>query len=93
MAKTKQKTKKVVKVRLVLRGPALLERSGEKNAHRLGMRAGLSAPTVSRYIDHPEVMVAVDLETLPRLLMAGLGMGADEMLALKLSDIFEIAEA
>jgi hypothetical protein len=78
--------------RFVLKGHAILERSGELNAHRLSLRAQISYPTIDRYINRSEALTSVDLALLAQLLTSGLGLTPQEVLAMPLSDLFDYVE-
>lgn len=76
--------------RFVLKGRSILELSGEPNAHRVGLRAQVSYPTIDRYINRSETLTAVDLTVLAQILTNGAGMSPDKILAMPLSTLFEL---
>jgi hypothetical protein len=76
--------------RLILKGQAILERSGEPNAHRLSLRAQVSYPTVDRYINKSDVLTAIDLNILGTLITTGMGLTPEEALAMPLSSLFDM---
>lgn len=78
--------------KLVLKGQNILSLSGEDNPHRLSLKSQVSYPTIERYINRPENVQAIDLGILASLLTAGLGLTAEEALALPLSTLFDLVE-
>lgn len=74
--------------RLRLRGQVLLRIGrGAENAHQLALRSRKSYPAVARYIND-DVRV-LDLVVLPHILLDGQELAVEQMMNLKLSDLFE----
>jgi len=80
--------------RLRLKGSAILNIGrGAINAHQLSLRSQKSYPSVSSYTKDPNDLAMIELEMLACILMEGQGLTADEVLDLRLGDLFEIVEA
>jgi hypothetical protein len=78
--------------RLVLQGKKLLEMSGEPNAHQLSLKARVTYPTVDKYVNKPGQTIAYDTISLTQILIDGLDLTEDQILNLKIGDIFEIID-
>lgn len=76
--------------KLVLKGQSLFERSKLANTHQLSLRARISAQTAYKYFNSPEDVHAVDLEILTAILLDGLQMTPEEIMEMRLGDLFEI---
>lgn len=77
-------------MRLLLRGRNLLQLGkGSANAHRLSLDSRMSYTTIEKYTKRPETVSALDLKTISALLVDGLGFTPDEVLDLRLGDLFE----
>lgn len=79
-------------MRLILKGQAILAKSGLQNAHQLSLAARVSYPTADKYINRPADIRAVDLGILAQVLTGGLGIAPEDALELRLGDVFEIGE-
>jgi hypothetical protein len=79
------------KGRLVLKGRALLEKSGLDNVHQVSLEARLSAQTAYKYLQTPENVSSLDLRVLLSILRDGLKLTDRQILDMKVSDLFEIA--
>jgi hypothetical protein len=77
-------------IKMILRGAALLEMSKAENTNQLALKARISPQTVYKYIGSPEEIQALDLSVLSKLLVDGVGLGVEEVKALRLGDIFDI---
>jgi hypothetical protein len=77
-------------MKLILKGQALLAHSGLANTHQLSLRARISAQTAYKYIENSEEVKAVDCATLLAILIDGLGLTPDQVLDLRVGDLFEI---
>ena len=77
-------------MRFCLKGQAILEKSGLKNSHQLALRARISAPTASKFIIQPENVKYLDTEVLARMLVDGCGLTPEQILDMRLGDIFEL---
>lgn len=77
--------------RLRLKGSRLLEiGSGAKNPHQLAMRSGVSYPTAQIYVHEADNIVKMDVKILASMLIDGLGLTREQVLDLRLGDLFEI---
>jgi hypothetical protein len=78
--------------KLVFKKNVFLKLSGLENPHQLALRSQVSSPTVNKYNISPEKIVAVDTSVLSSILLNGVGLSQEQILALKLGDIFEFVE-
>ena len=77
--------------RLRLKGQQLLKiGKGADNPHQLHLRSGISYPTVKKYVDEPGEVRAYDSNVLPGILIDGQGLTPDQMLEMRLGDLFEL---
>lgn len=75
-----------------LKGQALLalgKLRGIENAHQIHLRSGVSWPTIYRYIENPDQVQSINLDSLAGFLIDGLGLSPDEVVGLKFGDVFE----
>ncbi|KPL72227.1 hypothetical protein ADN00_15520 [Ornatilinea apprima] len=79
-------------LRLQIKGSEILKMSGEANNHRLALKARVSYPTVDRWINRSQNVQSIDLAALANLLLDGIGLSPDELLARPLGDFFELVE-
>ena len=77
-------------MKLRLKGAEILKRSGAENAHQLALKSQVSYPTVDRWVNRPETVKSIDSTVLAALLAHGWGLSADEILNLKLGEVFEL---
>jgi hypothetical protein len=76
-----------------LKGPQLLKLAkGVDNAHQASLRGSVSWPTASRYINTPQKVRVLDLEVFTNLVIDGFGLTPDEVLNLRMGDLFEYAD-
>jgi hypothetical protein len=74
--------------RLRLMGHKLLSMGkGADNAHQLALRSRKSYPTVKKYLD--EEVKQIDLDVLSSVLIDGQEMKVEDLLNLRLGDLFE----
>jgi hypothetical protein len=79
--------------RLILKGQQILKMGkGAENAHQLSLRSGVSYPTVKRYVDTPELVQALDAIVLPTVLIEGQGLTREQVLDLRIGDLFDILQ-
>jgi hypothetical protein len=77
--------------KLAFRGGKILELSTEPtNAHKIHLQSSVSYPTVHNMLARPEAVQRMDLTALYKVLSAGLGLSDDEILNLKLGDLFSV---
>lgn len=74
--------------KLVLKGRQLF--GPDVNIRKLCPKAGISIPSAYRILDHPERIERIDLGLLFRLLSGGLGMSNQQILDMRVGDLFEI---
>ncbi len=79
-------------LKMVFRDGVLLALSGLQNPHQLALRARVSSPTVARYVNEPDAVVAMDGFVIAALLTDGLGKSKEEILAMKIGDLFELVD-
>lgn len=75
-----------------LKGRQLFEigkKRGVDNVHQLSKGTDASYPTIRRYIENPENVEAIKLESLASLLVDGLKISPDELANMKFGDVFE----
>lgn len=78
---------------LRLRGRSILDHGKLEDAKTLiaiSQISRVSYPTILRYLTTPKKVQVVDLDVLSRILMGGLGLSYDEVLDLKIKDLFYI---
>lgn len=81
-----------MKMKLLLKGDEILEKSGTENIHQLSMKSRVSMATAYKHISHPETVKSFDTEVLMSFLVNGLGLSKKQVLELKIGDIFDIVE-
>jgi hypothetical protein len=79
--------------KIVFKNGALMELAKVDNAHRLAMRAGVSYSAVTKYVNHPETVDALDMTVFASLLLRGLELSPDAALDLRIGDLFEFVES
>ena len=79
-------------MKLVLDGAAVIQRSGQENAHRLALASQVSAPTIHRYIHRADEVISLDTQVLANILLKGMGLTPAQALELRLGDIFKFVE-
>lgn len=72
-----------------LRGEGLLKEAGDIPLHRACRRAGVSYPTIHRYINGEDVN-GVSLPILYNFLTLGLGLSPSQLAEKKLGEIFDL---
>jgi hypothetical protein len=78
---------------LRVRGSELLTiGDGAENAHKLALRSRRSYPAIRGYIDDAENRERIDLDVLTSILVDGLGFTYEELLDLRIRDIFRLVE-
>lgn len=78
---------------LRVKGSGLLKLGvGVENAHKLAMRSRKSYPAIRGYIDDFDERVRIDLDVVTAILVDGLGFSYDQLLDLKIGDVFKLVE-
>lgn len=77
---------------LQLNGAKIIEKSPAPNLHQLSLSTGVSYPTIRSYILHPDALRWIDLAVLTKLLAHGFEMTPDQILDIRLGDIFSIIQ-
>jgi hypothetical protein len=75
-----------------LKGSALQKMAqgrGVPNRHQVSLEAGVSYPTVDKYLRQPETVGSIHLRSLAGILVDAMKMSPEEALELRLGDIFE----
>ncbi len=79
--------------RLRFKGECMLAiGKGAKNAHQLALRSRVSYPTILRYITMPHEIQAYDAMVLPAILIDGQGIAPEELLNMRLGDLFDLVD-
>lgn len=80
--------------KFVINGKRILEmcEGNARNAHQIGLKVGISAMTANKYLEHPEKVEVIDARVLAGLLIVGAGMTKEQVLNMRLGDVFEIEE-
>ena len=76
--------------KLVLKGRRLFG-NPSVNVHAVSKRSGISRTTIYKLLDEPE-KVGITLSTLYRFLRFGLGLSVEEILNMRIGDLFDIQE-
>ena len=76
--------------KFVLKGREIFARSGLPNTHQLSLQARISAQTAYKYVDKPEDIQAVDCSILASILLDGVGLSVEEVLNMRVGDLFEL---
>lgn len=83
-------------IRFTLNGAALISsaiaRGKVDNPHQVAQRAGISYPTIHGWNkpQNTESPVKISLEALPAFLVYGLGLTQDEVLQMRVGDLFSL---
>ena len=75
-----------------LKGPNLLEigkRKGVNSINQLSLRSGITYATAHRYIQNPGEVEAMSLRNLYGILVDGLGLSAEEVMNMRIGDVFD----
>lgn len=67
----------------------IVDSKGNANRHQVSLRAGVSYPTVDKYFENYDEVESIHLRSLAGILVDAFGMTPDEVLNLKLGDLFE----
>lgn len=78
--------------KLVLRVEHLIDQSGVRNPHQLAIKSGVSAPSIANWNQKPNELQILYLRTFLNVLTKGLGLSRQEILALRVGDLFDIIE-
>lgn len=78
--------------RLVLNGEKLLKVTKGKNRWNLSLQSKIGYQTVDAYIRKAESKGDINLSVLSRMFFEGGGLSTDEVLNLRLGDLFEVKE-
>jgi hypothetical protein len=76
--------------KFILRGDVLLGLSGYSNAHKLSLQSRISHPTVHKYVNDAAAVKTIDLTTLAVILVDGCGLDKDQILSMKIGDLFDM---
>ena len=79
-------------MKLVPNGEVLLQMAGLPNSHQLSLRARISYPTVDKYINAPETTSSISALVMAAILLDGLDLTPDQVLELRLGDVFQLVE-
>jgi hypothetical protein len=79
-------------IRLRLKGQKLLSMSKMPNPHQLALKVQMAAPTVHRYVIQSDRVMAIDLQVLPQLVMRALDLTPEQLLDMKVGDLFEFVD-
>lgn len=60
-----------------------------KNIQEVATKSGMTYPTAFRWIDRPEEITGINLENLAGFLIDGLGLTPEEVINLRLGDVFD----
>ena len=78
---------------LRIKGSAMLELGeGAENAHRLALRSRKSYPAIRGYIDEENAKARIDLDVITAILVDGLGFTQEQVLDIRIGDIFKFVE-
>lgn len=77
-------------MKIIIKKQVLLELSGLGNPHQLALRSNVSYPTVNKYVNNTESVDAIDAEVLCSILLNGVGLSKEQILEMKIGDLFEI---
>ena len=78
---------------LRIRGADLLKLGdGADNAHRLALRSRKSYPAIRGYIDGSDNKERIDLDVITAILVDGLGFTYDQVLDMRIRDIFKLVD-
>ena len=78
---------------LRVKGSGLLKLGqGAENAHKLALRSRKSYPAIRGYIDEADDRARIDLDVITAILVDGLGYSYDQLLDLKIGDVFKLVE-
>lgn len=84
-------TVKAAALTMRLKVTELLERNGNPTIYSVAKNGGFSHPTAHKWSKNPDAIKRLDLPTLASFLR-GLGYSPEEMAALTIGEVFEIAE-
>jgi hypothetical protein len=73
-----------------LKGKMLLHFSNTANPHQLSLRAGVTAPTVNKFVTRPEEVALLDTDALITILVKGCGLTMEQIRRMQIGDLFEI---
>jgi DNA-binding Xre family transcriptional regulator len=73
-----------------LKGAKLLAMSEARNSHQLSLRAGVSHPTVSKYVLEPEKADYIKLSILEAILKRGCGLSPEQIREMRVGDLFDV---
>ena len=62
-----------------------------RNYHQISYDVRASRNTVKRYAEEPEQIRMLDLDAWPSFMVAALGISPDELMEMRLRDLFELA--
>ena len=75
---------------LRLLGRSLLKLGkGAKDIQDLSYKSRVTYPTVHRFVNKPDKVKLLDLKVIPNVLLDGLELTPEEMMELRLKDLFE----
>jgi hypothetical protein len=77
--------------KIILKSKRLLEISG-LNTNQLAMKARVPQQTAYKYIGKPEKVQALDATTLAKFFLDGLGLSPEQVLEMKIGDLFEFVD-
>jgi hypothetical protein len=66
--------------------------AGAENAHKLALRSQKSYPAIRGYIDDSDGRARIDLDVVTAILVDGLGFTYDQLLDLKIGEVFKLVE-
>ncbi len=65
---------------------------GLKNPHQVSMRAGVSYPTIEKWLSEPEGIESIHMPSLAGILIGALGFKPEDVLKMRIGDLFEYVE-
>lgn len=77
-------------MRFVLKGDYVLRMARVDNPHQLALKAQVSQPTIQKYIVHSKDVKQIDTAVMAALLMRGLEMTREEILNMKIGELFDL---
>lgn len=79
--------------RLALKGEVILKISGFENVHQITLHSMISVQTGYKYLQDSRNVKSLDLKVLASLLMDGAGLTPNQVLEMKIGDLFELVDS